>query len=262
MNSREMSVAGSFYPAQCREMKRYMDSFNHSLKNRVKLEFTPRAIISPHAGYIYSGFTANAAYSLINPAAIKRVIIIGPSHRVYLKGASVALYENYRSPCKEFRIDQAYSKSLIERHDALCFEPSAHMEHSTETQVPFVARYFNDVELVEIVYGDIEFKDLVPVISDALEEEESFVIISTDLSHFYGLKEANMLDTICVKAVEQMSIEKLDLGCEACGMTGVKALMHAAKKAGLQSRVTDYRTSYDASSDASRVVGYMSALLG
>lgn len=262
MNSREMSVAGSFYPAQCREIKRYIDSFNHALTNRLKLEFTPKAIISPHAGYIYSGFTANAAYSLVKPDKIKRVIIIGPSHRVYLRGASVALYESYRSPCKEFTIDQAYSRSLIERHAALSFDPSAHMEHSTETQVPFVARYFNDVELVEIVYGDIAFKDLVPVIADALEEEESFVIISTDLSHFYGLKEANMLDSVCVKAVEQMNLEKLDLGCEACGMTGVKALIYAAKKADLQSRVIDYRTSYDASSDASRVVGYMSALLG
>lgn len=262
MNSREMSVAGSFYPAQCHEIKRYMDSFSHSLKNRVKLDFTPKAIISPHAGYIYSGFTANAAYSQINPAAIKRVIIIGPSHRIYLRGGSVALYESYRSPCKEFRIDQAYSRSLIERYDALCFDPSVHMEHSTETQVPFIERYFNDVELVEIVYGDIEFKDLIPIISAALEEEESFVVISTDLSHFYGLKEANMLDSICVKAIEELNVEKLDLGCEACGMTGIKALMHAAKKADLQSRVIDYRTSYDASSDASRVVGYMSALFG
>ncbi len=257
-----MSVAGSFYPAQCSEIKRHIDSFNDSLNSSVKLDFTPKAIISPHAGYIYSGFTANAAYSQINPAGIKRVIIIGPSHRVYLRGASVALYDNYRSPCKEFKIDHAYSTSLIERYEALSFDTSAHMEHSTETQVPFIARYFNDVELVEIVYGDIAFQDLVPIISDALKEEESFVVISTDLSHFYGLKEAKMLDSVCVKAVELLSIEKLDLGCEACGMTGVKALMQAANEAGLHSQVADYRTSYDASSDADRVVGYMSALLG
>ena len=99
MNERQMSVAGTFYPAQCGEINRYIDTFNEALEVKADLDFTPRAIISPHAGYVYSGFTANAAYALIDTAKIKRVLVIGPSHRVYLRGASVALYENYASPC-------------------------------------------------------------------------------------------------------------------------------------------------------------------
>jgi AmmeMemoRadiSam system protein B len=262
MNDRQMSVAGTFYPAQCSEINRYIDTFNEALEVKADLDFTPRAVISPHAGYVYSGFTANAAYALIDTAKIKRVLVIGPSHRVYLRGASVALYEDYASPCGELKIDQKYSKALIDRYDALTFEPSAHSEHSTETQIPFIQHYFADVSLVEIVYGDIDYRELVPVIEDALRDEETFVVISTDLSHFYSLKEANRLDSVCLKAVEEMNLDGLNAGCEACGMIGVKAVTTAAKSVGMQSKLIDYRTSYDASSDADSVVGYMSVLLG
>jgi MEMO1 family protein len=103
---------------------------------------------------------------------------------------------------------------------------------------------------------------LVPVIEDALMDEETFVVISTDLSHFYTLEEVNRLDSLCLKAVEKMDLNGLNTGCEACGMIGVKAVISAAKREGMQSRLIDYRTSYDASSDADSVVGYMSVLLG
>ena len=118
MKNRMMSVSGTFYPAQCSEINRYIDTFSKA----VKLE-TPKvlakAIISPHAGYVYSGFTANTAYGMIDTHKIKRVIVIGPSHRVYLAGASVALYENYQTPCADLKMDMEYSKKLIEKYDVL-----------------------------------------------------------------------------------------------------------------------------------------------
>jgi len=260
MNSRNMSVAGTFYPLACSEIKRYIKTFSEAVEPRTQ-KINARAIISPHAGYVYSGFTANSAYRLINTKNIKRVIVIGPSHRVYISGASVALYDNYRSPCGELKIDGEYSKALTQQYDVLDFDPSAHAEHSTETQIPFVKHYFGEIELVEIVYGDIDYVQLIPIIQDAMADEENFVVISTDLSHFYTLEDANKLDSICLKAVEQMDLPELSSGCEACGMTGVKAMLHAAKNLGLQSQLIDYRTSYAASSDASSVVGYMSALI-
>ena len=260
MKNRVMSVAGTFYPAQCSEINRYIDTFNKAVQRETQ-KICARAVISPHAGYVYSGFTANSAYSLIDTQKIKRVIVIGPSHRVYLKGASVALYENYQTPCADLALDTEYAQQLIDQYDHLDFEPSAHAEHSTETQVPFIGHYFNDVRLVEIVYGDIDYRSLVPIIKAALEDEENFVVISTDLSHFYTLEEANKLDSICLKAVENMDMNALDSGCEACGMIGVKAVIEASKKQGLKTKLIDYRTSYDTSSDASSVVGYMSALI-
>jgi len=260
MSSRNVSVAGTFYPSECSEIKRYIKAFSEQIPSD-PAKVKARAIISPHAGYIYSGFTANMAYKMINTQGIKRVIVIGPSHRVYIKGASVALYDNYNSPCGELDMDKTYSKKLIDSYEYLNFDSSAHAEHSTETQIPFIQHYFEKVELVEIVYGDIDFSKLVPIIDTALKDEENFMIISTDLSHFYTLEDANRLDSICLKAVENMELTKLDKGCEACGMIGVKAILQSAKKLGLQSKLVDYRTSYDASSDASSVVGYMSALI-
>ena len=255
-----MSVAGTFYPAQCSEINRYIDTFNNAVDTGMQ-KISARAIISPHAGYVYSGFTANTAYRLIDTQKIKRVIVIGPSHRVYLKGASVALYENYQTPCADLDMDTEYAQKLIDQYDQLNFEPSAHAEHSTETQVPFIGHYFNDVRLVEIVYGDIDYQALIPIIKTALEDAENFVVISTDLSHFFTLEEANKLDSICLKAVENMDINTLNSGCEACGMIGVKAVLEASKQNGLKTKLIDYRTSYDTSSDASSVVGYMSALI-
>ena len=260
MKNREMSVAGTFYPAQCREINKYIDTFSKAVRLDTA-KVLARAIISPHAGYVYSGFTANAAYGLIDVHKIKRVIIIGPSHRVYINGASIALYENYQTPCAELKMDMEYSKKLIEKYEVLSFDPAAHAEHSTETQVPFIEHYFNDVSLVEIVYGNLDSQNLVPIIEDALMDEENFVVISTDLSHFYTLDEAKKLDNICLKAIEQMDMKGLDKGCEACGMIGVKAVLQASKNQGLTTHLVDYRTSYDASSDDSRVVGYMSALI-
>ncbi len=260
MRNRAMSVAGSFYPAECSEINRYIDTFSKAVQQKTP-KVPAKAIISPHAGYVYSGFTANAAYGLIDTDKVKRVIVIGPSHRVYLSGASVALYENYQTPCSDLKVDIAYSRKLIDKYEVLSFDPAAHAEHSTETQVPFIGHYFKDVSLVEIVYGDLDYRDLVPIIESAMAEEENFVAISTDLSHFYTLEESNQLDNICLKAVEEMDIQGLESGCEACGMIGVIAVVQASKNLGLKTQLVDYRTSYDASSDASRVVGYMSALI-
>jgi len=256
-----MSVAGTFYPAECSTVKRYIDTFTQALPAQ-NYKRQVRAIIAPHAGYVYSGFTANAAYSQVDTKTIKRVVLIGPSHRVYLKGASVALHETYESPCASIKIDQEYSKVLLQQHAVLSTVQTAHAEHSTETQVPFIEHYFDDVQLVEIVYGDICYTDLTPVVDEILATEENFVVISTDLSHFYDLDKANKLDAICYEGIKKMDVNSLSQGCEACGMIGIKALIEAAQKRGLESEVIDYRTSYDASGDASSVVGYLSVLIG
>ena len=262
MSKRYMSVAGSFYPGSCGEVEKYISTFSDAIEKEIALPFVPKAIIAPHAGYIYSGFSANSAYKMVDTSAVKRVVVIGPSHRVFINGASVAIQEVYESPCGDLPIDRIYSRDLIDRYDFLGFQEDAHKEHSTETQAPFIKHYFNDVKIVEIVYGDIAYQKLIPIIEEVLRDEETFLVISTDLSHFYTLEEANKLDAICLKAVENIDAGMMDAGCQACGMIGVKALMQAAKNSGLQSRLIDYRTSYDAGGDAGSVVGYLSALFG
>lgn len=259
MSIRKAVVSGSFYPAKKEEILKYIEHFN---KIKIGQTFFDniKAIIVPHAGYIYSGYTANLAYRQIEKK-FKRVIVIGPSHRVYLKGASVALYDEYETPLGNLKIDKEYSQKLIEKYDFLDFNIECEFEHSTETQAPFIKHYFDEVSFVEIIYGEIDYKELSKLIDDILKDDENFVVISTDLSHFYSLKEANKLDNICLNAISKMDLTLFDY-CEACGKTGVKAIIDWAKNNNFEAKILNYCTSADVTKDESRVVGYTSALIG
>jgi len=266
MQIRKAVVSGSFYPNDEKEINKYIEHFNQSFsidEDSSLKKITPRAIISPHAGYIYSGFTANLAFNLSSRKHnFKRVIVIGPSHKVYLQGASIALYEEYETPLGNIKIDLEYSKRLKEKYDFLVFDEELHYEHSTETQAPFVKKYFNDLEIIEIVYGKLDYKLLSNLINELLEDKDSFIVISTDLSHFYTLDEAKKLDNICLNAIIKKDLELFEKGCEACGMTGVKAMISSCLRNNLTTKMLHYCTSYDRSKDDSNVVGYTSILIG
>ncbi len=263
MSTREAAVEGQFYPSNPDEIQSMLEHYNQILDTHLKdkdgvLHIKPRAVIVPHAGYVYSGFTANIALRLLANSDAKRVVIIGPSHRVYLKGTSISEFDTYHTPLGALYIDKALVADLKEKFD-LDFIPEAHHEHSTEVQIPFVKTYTPDVSVVELVYGDESPAKLAKVIEYLLADPETAVVISTDLSHYYDIKKANALDSICLDAVKKLSIAELHQGCEACGRIGVEAMLLAAKKKGLKSILLDYRTSADASGDETQVVGYMSA---
>jgi AmmeMemoRadiSam system protein B len=252
-----MSVGGTFYPTNCKSIKDYISKFNKIKLKSVKPKFEPKAIIVPHAGYIYSGFSANLIYKLIDKNRFSRVVVVGPSHHFYFKGASVALYDNYNTPCGDIPIDLKYSKRLIERNKLLIHIDNMHHEHSTEVQMPFIKHYLPNTKVVEIVYGDIDYRDLAPILKKILERSRTLLVVSTDLSHFHKLQKAKEIDEICIKGVENIDLSKLSSGCEACGLIGLKAIISIAK----ESQIIDYRTSYDSSGDSKRVVGYLSALI-
>ena len=260
MNIRKSVVSGSFYPDKKEELLKYINQFNSFKTNNETFE-NIKAIIVPHAGYIYSGFTANLAYKLASNKKIKRVIVIGPSHRVYLKGASVALYDEYETPLGNLKIDKEFSQNLIDKYDFLDFNVECEFEHSTETQAPFIKHYFENVQLVEIVYGEINYEDLSKVIDEVLVDSDNFVVISTDLSHFYTLEEAQKLDNICLEAIDKKDLKMFDY-CEACGKVGVKAIIDWTIKNDFDTKVLNYCTSADVTKDKSRVVGYTTALIG
>ena len=260
MNIRKSVVSGSFYPDKKEELLKYINQFNSFKTNNETFE-NIKAIIVPHAGYIYSGFTANLAYKLASNKKIKRVIVIGPSHRVYLKGASVALYDEYETPLGNLKIDKEFSQNLIDKYDFLDFNVECEFEHSTETQAPFIKHYFENVQLVEIVYGEINYEDLSKVIDEVLVDSDNFVVISTDLSHFYTFEEAQKLDNICLEAIDKKDLKMFDY-CEACGKVGVKAIIDWAIKNDFDTKVLNYCTSADVTKDKSRVVGYTTALIG
>ena len=260
MNIRKSVVSGSFYPDKKEELLKYINQFNSFKTNNETFEDI-KAIIVPHAGYIYSGFTANLAYKLASKKKIKRVIVIGPSHRVYLKGASVAIYDEYETPLGNLKIDKEFSQNLIDKYDFLDFNVECEFEHSTETQAPFIKHYFENVQLVEIVYGEINYEDLSKVIDEVLVDSDNFVVISTDLSHFYTFEEAQKLDNICLEAIDKKDLKMFDY-CEACGKEGIKAIIDWAIKNDFDTKVLNYCTSADVTKDKSRVVGYTTALIG
>ncbi|CAA6825289.1 MAG: COG1355, Predicted dioxygenase [uncultured Sulfurovum sp.] len=256
MRRRELAVKGQFYPAKASEITSMIEAYN--AKDSQEVHLHSRALIVPHAGYIYSGFTANKALKLLRNSEITRVVVIGPSHKVAFRGTSVAMYDVYETPLGALTIDTTFIAELSKNFD-MKFLHQAHHEHSTEVQMPFIKYYRPDISVVELVYGKENPSTLANIIDYILEDKSTAVVISTDLSHYYDNDKANRLDNICIDAVKTMDVAKLKQGCEACGKIGIEAMLMVAKQQGLSPVVLDYRTSADAGLDKSEVVGYMSA---
>lgn len=257
--TREMSVAGAFYPAREVELERYFEHFETIYDENASLpKVKSKAVIVPHAGYIYSGYTASIAYRVLQNSNIKTFVVIGPSHRAAFEGVSLCDAQSYATPFGEIQSSQILVEELRERFNlSTILHP--HAEHSTEVQFPFIKHYLKDANIVELVYGRVEPEFISEIIDFILEKEDCGVIISTDLSHFYTLEDANKLDEICLSAIQNLDINQLHHGCEACGMIGVEAMLLSARGLDLNSTILDYRTSADASDDTNRVVGYVSA---
>jgi AmmeMemoRadiSam system protein B len=262
MSTRKMVVGGAFYPADPNEIKKMFLYYNEILDKHLKdediLKAHPKAVIVPHAGYIYSAFTANIAFRVLKNSDPKRVIVIGPSHKVYLEGASISLQDEFETPFGNLEIDNSLANKLKEKF-GLSFVPEAHKEHSTEVQMPFIKYYMPRSKVIEIVYGRISPGELEKIIEYILLDKDNAIVISSDLSHYYDIEKANTLDSVCLKAVSELNTALLHQGCEACGILGIEAIILYAKNYGLKPMILDYRTSADASGDKNAVVGYMSA---
>lgn len=258
------AVVKEWYGLTCEGVENYIARFNEIIELNVDpdkakeiFSLKPKAMIVPHAGWIYSGFTANFAYKIASNATPKRVVVIGPSHKFPIRGISVTLEDAYETPCGILPIDVEFSKELIEKFEVQNLE-YVHQEHSTEVQMPFIYHYFGEIPVVELIYGDYDPEKLKEIIKYALLND-SLVVISSDLSHYYDIKTANSLDYNCLEAVQNLDLTFLR-NCEACGKIGIEAMILAARENNLTPFVVDYRTSADVSGDTSNVVGYMSAI--
>lgn len=259
MSLKELSFAGSFYPSQKFEILDFIEFFNNRMidENIPQVSLDARAVIVPHAGYVYSGYSANQAYKSIKNRP-KRFIVIGPSHHSRFDGIATTVSDIYPSPLGDIEIDTAYIEDLRKRFDIGEFVGK---EHSTEVQMPLIKHYFDGSKVIELVYSAYEASKLKDLVEYLLEDEDNIVVISTDLSHYYDISTANNLDSKCLEAVKDMSIPNLKDGCEACGILGVYALLKSSIEMNLSSQVLSYTTSADASGDSSSVVGYMSAIV-
>lgn len=250
---RESFFRGSFYPDTKEDIEEMILNWNRGFKSK---KVQAKALIVPHAGYIYSGAIANLAYRAIESR--ERIFLFGPSHRFYFRGVSLGDFDSFSTPFGELRSDKSYLKNLKLKFQIESLN-DAHIEHSTETQIPLLKYYFPDSLLFEFIYSDIDSHSLDRVFKFLLEDEKNLIVISTDLSHFHSLNRAKELDTHCLRAIEELKEPSSE--CEACGKVGLSAILRVAKELNLNSKVLNYDTSATQTLDESKVVGYTSAIL-
>ena len=248
------AVAGLFYPA---DPNRLSLEVNRYLNNATTGQHTPRALIVPHAGYQYSGPVAAAAYKTLESIAsnISRVLLLGPSHRVGFDGVAFPLACGFETPLGNIPLDQEMIEQLshlpgVVRSDAAHLE-----EHSLEVQLPFLQEVLGEFSLVPGVIGRAHARDVVAIIEPFLESDENLILISSDLSHYHNYRDAQQRDQHTSEAILNLQPGLIDYK-DACGRTGVNALLMLAKKRGLKSELLDLRNSGDTAGDHSRVVGY------
>jgi len=263
---REPVVAGAFYPDKpevlSRDVKKYLEN---SKKEMIEGEIV--ALVSPHAGYMYSGQVAAYAYKLVEGRTFDSVVVVAPSHRALFKGASLYDRGGYRTPLGVVPIDTELSKKMMERRKEIQFLPEAHsQEHSLEVQIPFlqvVLKTFNLIPIVMEPYWSWETcQSVASAIAETVKGKRVLLVASTDLSHFYTYNIAVELDKIFLNHIERFDVEGLNRDLksnrtEACGGGPVVTIMLAAKMLGAnQGKVLKYLNSGDVTGDRSRVVGY------
>jgi AmmeMemoRadiSam system protein B/AmmeMemoRadiSam system protein A len=267
---REPAVAGVFYPDRPEVLSRDVTRYLENAKEE-KFEGEIVALVSPHAGYMYSGQVAAHAYKLIQGKTFESVVVVGPSHQALFKGASLYDRGGYRTPLGVVPIDMELAKKMMEKRKEIQFLPEAHSrEHSLEVQIPFLQVALKSFKLIPIVmepYWSWETcQHLASAIAETVKGKKVLLIASTDLSHFYTYNIAVEMDRIFLNHIEQFDIEGLNRDLrsnrtEACGGGPVVTVMLAAKMLGAnRGKVLKYLNSGDVTGDRSRVVGYMAGV--
>lgn len=253
MRARPAAVAGMFYPAESAALQR---AVTRLLRSAPPGNEVPKAIIAPHAGYQYSGPTAACAYRLLEERrdVTRRVVLLGPAHRVYLEGMAVPSVDAFTTPLGDVPIDaegvrQALAIPGVQTSDA------AHAnEHSLEVHLPFLQTVLDEFSLVPIVVGVCPAQEVEALLEALWGGEETLIVVSSDLSHFHEYAQAREIDERTTARIE--ACESNLHGEDACGAYAINGLMLLAKVRGLQVRTLDVRNSGDTAGDRNRVVGY------
>jgi AmmeMemoRadiSam system protein B len=231
-----------FYPADSGELRRMIEGFLAAAKPGLH----PKAIIAPHAGYIYSGPIAVSVYIRI-PSTVSRVVLIGPSHRVPLRGLAGSSAAFWRTPLGDVPVK---CPAGVPVNDA------AHeQEHSLEVQVPFLQTVLNGFTLIPLVAGEASAEEVAEVLEKCWGGPETLVVISSDLSHYESYETSQVMDRAAAKAILALDERGLDYD-NACGLVPICGLLHLAKKKNLRAELVDLRNSGDTAGPRDQVVGY------
>jgi AmmeMemoRadiSam system protein B len=252
--NRQPVVAGVFYPVNTQQLHQMLNQYLKDAETDAKV---PKAIIAPHAGYIYSGPVAATAYARLKQARhlITRVVIIGPSHRVAFKGLAVSRAATFTTPLGKVRVDQKAVEAITHFPFVEYLENAHTYEHSLEVHLPFLQETLTEFNIVPIVAGDASPEQVAQVIDMLWGGEETLIVISSDLSHYHDYETAKQLDQTTSEIIEKQQYESLEYE-SACGKVPVSGLLKVAREKLLSIKTIDLRNSGDTSGDKSRVVGY------
>ena len=252
---RNMAVSGQFYPEQATVLANMVESF-FSLASGSTLEQCPKILVVPHAGLRFSGDTAAKAYALLKPFSqqIKRVVMLGPSHRVAFNGIAIEPADCVRTPLGDIPVDRQGTEALIESGLVVSSAEAHAQEHSLEVQWPFLQSVLNDFTLTPLVVGEASKTHVAEVIAQLWGGDETLIVISTDLSHFHPMAECEQIDAnTCGKV---LAADSHLSGQQACGHKGLNGALYLASSYGWQVEQLDYSHSAQKGGAADRVVGY------
>jgi MEMO1 family protein len=250
------AVAGLFYPEDPDALRNVIQQLLANAHPEANLPAPPKALIVPHAGYPYSGPVAAAAYSLIEPLrhTITRVVLLGPSHRVYLRGIAVPQVAMFATPLGDIPIDESGRRSLMRRGDVLASDTAHELEHCLEVQLPFLQTVLDQFTLLPLVIGSTNTEHVASVLGEVWGGAETLIVASSDLSHYLSYDNAQALDAETANAIVN---RHTDLSHEqACGAGGINGLLRVAQNLDLTVAEIARQNSGDTSGEVRRVVGY------
>ncbi len=255
---RPAAVAGRFYPGSPLELEEQVLAFLDEAAARMpSTTLAPKAVIAPHAGYVYSGPIAASAYArlAIDRASITRIVLLGPSHHVGFRGLAVPGATHFATPLGKVRVD-AEAIDLVAHLAQVGVLDAAHSrEHSLEVHLPFIQVALGDVAVVPFAVGDATADEVAEVIDALWGGDETRIVVSSDLSHYHGFAIAKELDADTSRAIELLRPDLIGSD-RACGRTPIAGLLTVARRRGLKVRTVDLRNSGETAGPRDQVVGY------
>ena len=256
VSTRPAAVAGAFYPGDPSTLAVEVEAYLHEAALPAPGERAPKALIAPHAGYMYSGPVAASAYARLAPlrGKVTRVVLAGPAHRVFVAGAAVPQAGAFATPLGEIALDRE-ALARLRRLPFVEASDSAHaLEHSLEVHLPFLQAVLGEFRLVPVVVGGASPGEVATLLDEVWGAEETLVVVSSDLSHFLPYAGARERDRATADSILALSprLEPED----ACGAAPVNGLLEVARRRGLEVELVDLRNSGDTAGGRGRVVGY------
>jgi len=253
-NERNPAVAGLFYPDNPRTLRAVVTDY---LRAAPEAGYAPKAIIAPHAGYIYSGPIAASAYARLKPARgkIQHVVLLGPSHRVGFRGLALSSAEFFVTPLGRIPLDREAAARISDLPQVRVMDVAHAQEHSLEVHLPFLQEVLGEFRLLPLVVGDASPEEVSEVLELLWGGPETLIVISSDLSHYHDYATAQKMDRSTSRAIEALRYEDIHAD-DACGRNPVSGLLHFARKQGLSVHTIDLRNSGDTAGTRDSVVGY------